>query len=133
MKIVLPLEVSLPRKNKDDKVFHLNLNIYRNSHHHILNQAKNLWYDVVAKGIIHNEIPSSPPYRFTYTVFPGTNRKFDLANVLPIIQKFTDDALIEYGIISDDSYKVISEIIYKFGGVDKENPRAELEIISLKA
>jgi hypothetical protein len=69
-----------------------------------------------------------PPYLFTYTIFPANNRKFDLANVLPIIQKFTDDALIDLESISDDSYKVIPAINYRFGGVDKESPRVELEI-----
>jgi len=71
-----------------------------------------------------------PPLRFTYTIFPATGRKFDLGNVCSIVQKFTDDALIELGVIKDDSYKVVSEVAYMFGGVDKENPRAELEIQS---
>jgi hypothetical protein len=48
--------------------------------------------------------------------------------VLPIIQKFTDDALIELKVISDDSWKVIKAIDYRFGAIDKENPHAELEI-----
>jgi hypothetical protein len=68
------------------------------------------------------------PYHFTYVAYPSSNRKFDLANVLSVVQKFTDDALIELGIIPDDCYKVIPEITYKFGGVDKVNPRAELVI-----
>jgi hypothetical protein len=77
------------------------------------------------------EAIGEPPYHFIYTVFPANNRKFDLANVLPIVQKFTDDALIELGIIDDDSYKVIRAIDYRFGHVDKDNPRCELEIRSL--
>jgi len=130
MKIVLPFTVTIPRKTKDDKVFHLNLNIYRNSHHMTLAQAKILW-----KGCVN--VPeivklSPPPYRFTYTAFPETNRKWDLGNVLSIVQKFTDDALIECGVISDDSYKVIPVVVYQFGGIDKQNPRIELEIETIK-
>ncbi len=132
MKIILPLYVTLPRK-KGDRIWILNLNSYRNTHFHVLNQAKVAWKDIVisaisASGILCGDLPHTPPYRFIYTVFPSSNRKFDLSNVLPVVQKFTDDALIEYGIITDDSYKIIPEIVYKFGGVDKVNPRVELEI-----
>jgi len=74
----------------------------------------------------------NPPYRFIYTAYPASNRKFDLGNLLSIIQKFTDDALIEINVITDDSYKVIPSIDYRFGQVDKENPRIELEIREAK-
>jgi hypothetical protein len=137
MKITLPLSVTLPRKKKADKVFVLNLNIYRNCHHFTLNSAKVAWKSIVFQGCpklgltYPHLIAPGPPYLFTYTVFPSSNRKFDLANVLSIIQKFTDDALIEFGIISDDSYKVIPAVDYRFGKVDKENPRVELVITSL--
>lgn len=101
----------------------------------VLNQAKIAWKDIVIYRIERSqircgELPHNPPYVFTYTVYPASNRKFDLSNVCSIIQKFTDDALIDYGIISDDSYKIIPQIHYRFGGVDKENPRCELEITS---
>jgi hypothetical protein len=128
MKIILPLTVTLPRKTKADKVFALNLNVYRNSHHMILNQAKIAWKGIVFDAMLPDSILPAVPYHFTYTVFPGSNRKSDLANVCAIIQKFTDDALIEMGVITDDSYKVIPEITYRFGCVDKQNPRCELEI-----
>ena len=131
MKIILPLSVTIPRKTKADKVFTLNLNIYRNSHHMTLNQAKIAWKGIVANATQGMGNVGTGPYNFTYTVFPATGRKFDLANVLSIVQKFTDDALIEFGFISDDSYKIIPKIDYRFGAVDKENPRVELEIFPL--
>jgi hypothetical protein len=40
--------------------------------------------------------------------------------------------LIELNIIRDDSYKVVRMIDYRFGGVDKENPRVELKIEAVK-
>jgi len=131
MKIILPLSVTIPRKTKDDKVFTLNLNIYRNCHHFVLNQAKIAWKDIVKQSMPQNMIVDCSPFKFVYTVFPNSGRKFDLANVLSIVQKFTDDALIEFGVIPDDNYKVIPIIVYKFGKVDKENPRVELEIYPL--
>lgn len=130
MKIILPFSVVLPRKTKDDKIFNLNLNIYRNTHHMTLNQAKILWKEIV-RASVERSLVTGPPYVFTYTAYPATNRKFDLGNVLSIVQKFTDDALIEMGIINDDSYKIIPIVKYLFGCVDKENPRVELDISTI--
>jgi len=131
MKIILPLSVTIPRQTKADKVFNLNLNIYRNSHHFTLNAAKTLWKDVVATSISKSEkdFTTGNLLSFRYTIYPSSNRKFDVANVCSIIDKFTCDALVEFGVIPDDSYKVISQVIYKIGKTDKENPRCELEIL----
>jgi hypothetical protein len=131
MKIILPLSVTIPRNTKVDKVFTLNLNVYRNTNFHTLNDAKTAWKGIVKQSTTGKQIVDSGPFNFTYTVFPATGRKFDLANVLSVVQKFTDDALIEFGFIPDDSYKIIPKIDYRFGKVDKENPRVELEIYPL--
>ena len=125
--ISLPLEVYLPRKTRGSKKLILNLNIFRNTHYMTLNAAKKEMKVHVERVARHFDSPPTP-LRFTYTIFPSTGRKFDLANVCSIIQKFTDDALVEIGFISDDNYKIIREINYRFGNVDKENPRAELMI-----
>jgi hypothetical protein len=135
MKLILPFSVVLPRK-KGDRVWILNLNSYRNTHFQILNQCKIAWKSVVLDAVEHwykseGIIPiarMSAPYHFTYTAFPGTNRAFDIANVCSVIDKFTCDALQEFGMIGNDNYKSIPEVVYRFGGVDKENPRVELEI-----
>lgn len=131
-KIILPLTVTLPRKTKEDKVFALNLNIYRNAHYLILNQAKIIYKGIVEAATNCIEPFDKPPYIFKYTMYPASNRALDVGNVLPIVQKFTDDALIELGLIKDDNFKIIIKNIHAFGCVDKENPRAELEIIELR-
>lgn len=134
MKITLPLYVDLARKKGPPKRFYLGLNPYRNSHHMILNQTKVAYKELVLSAI--KALPERrhdlySPFIFHYTIYPGSKRAFDLGNVLPIVGKFAEDALIELGVISDDSWKVIKEIRYSIGEVDKENPRAELEILSL--
>jgi hypothetical protein len=128
VKITLPLTVIIPRKTKENKVFALNLNIYRNANFHTLNDAKIAWKQLVFDEVAREVILPPMPFEFVYTVYPQNNRKFDLANILSVVQKFTDDALVEMGVIPDDSYKVIPAINYRFGGVDKANPRCELEI-----
>ena len=127
--IKLPLEVFIPRKTREDKKIIMNLNIYRNTHYMTLNAAKVEMKEHVRLAIGNaGDADISPPYLFTYTVFPATGRKFDLGNVCSIIQKFTDDALIDIGVIKDDNYKVVNEVRYRFGGIDKTDPRAELTI-----
>lgn len=132
MKIILPLFVVLPRKKSPNKIWRLGLNSYRNTHFHILNQAKTLWKDIVATALSKSDknITTGNLLCFRYTIYPSSNRKFDIANVCSVIDKFTCDALIEFGVISDDSYKVISRVVYEIGTVDKENPHCELEITS---
>ena len=125
--ITLPLEVWIPRKTTEDKRVILNLNVYRNAHHMTLNAAKHEMAKHVQLAVVGME-PLKGRFRFTYIIFPATGRKFDLANVCSIVQKFTDDALIEAGLLKDDNYKIVAEVNYRFGGVDKETPRAELMI-----
>ncbi len=136
MILSLPLHVVLPRK-KQARIFVLNLNVYRNTHYIVLNQAKALYKEQVEQS--YKEwlsvdpvdrlygIPNEP-LRFTYTIYPANNRAFDISNVCSIVDKFTCDALQELGVIQNDNHKFIPEVTYKIGKVDKENPRVELEI-----
>lgn len=127
--IKLPLEVFIPRKTREDKKIIMNLNIYRNAHHMTLNAAKIEMKEHVRLALDNiGGLRTPPPYRFTYTIFPATGRAFDLGNVCSIIQKFTDDALIDLGVIKDDNYKIVNEVRYMFGAIDKVDPRAELMI-----
>jgi hypothetical protein len=132
MKISLPLEVFLPRKRTVDKKFILNLNNYRNAYFIILNDAKVAFKDEVLASLAEAKLLKGdrpkPPLAFKYVLYPKTKRKSDLGNVLSIVQKFTDDALTELGVIPEDNYEVIQQVTYAFGHVDKANPRAELTI-----
>jgi len=73
--------------------------------------------------------PGDPvKFRFKYTITSANQRKFDIANMLSIIDKFACDALVKAQIIQDDDFKQIKEVVYRFGGVDKDDPRCELVI-----
>jgi len=131
MRLTLPLEVMIPRKTREDKRFPLNLNIYRNAHHFTLNAAKIEMVEHV-KLALPEAYHLTPPFRFIYTIFPATGRAFDLGNVGSVVQKFADDALIQLGVIKGDNMKIVREVVYRYGGVDKENPRAELHIENIE-
>jgi len=133
LKISLPLVIHFPRVTMKNKPFHMNLNVYRNTHHRELNDAKviykeHVWGIVMEAGLRASEFKLTPPLRMVYTLYPKTKREVDVSNVLSIVQKFTDDALVELGFIEDDNYKIIRESVYRFGMIDPDNPRAELEI-----
>lgn len=130
----IPLTITLPRKNGKDKVFSLNMNVYRNTHYLTLNKMKKIYRDLVWDSFIianRNGLTLEPPLRLTYTVFPKTKRRTDVANVASIIDKFSCDALVELRLMDDDDYLHIPIVIYQIGKVDKENPRCELTIESL--
>lgn len=134
MKLSLPLSVTLPRK-KGDRKWILNQNNYRNTHYITLNKVKHFYEQLVVyaigmaefdDGAVISEAIGKPPYIFTYTLYPESNRRMDVANVCSVVDKFTCDTLVELDIIPDDNHKIIPAINYRFGKVDRENPRVEL-------
>tara|TARA_R100000322_G_scaffold165406_1_gene130731 strand:+ start:460 stop:843 length:384 start_codon:yes stop_codon:yes gene_type:complete len=122
MKIDLPLEVYYTKNKK----FILNLNNYRNAHYRTLSNAKKIYADNLVDRISHPKYEE--PVVLTYTYYAKSKRRLDVSNPCSIIDKFTCDALVKAGVLEDDSSKQIKKVIYKYGGIDKENPRCELVI-----
>jgi|TARA_R100000664_G_scaffold29346_1_gene41174 hypothetical protein len=122
MKIDLPLEVYYTKNKK----FILNLNNYRNAHYRTLSNAKKIYADNLVDRISYPKYEE--PVVLTYTYYAKSKRRLDVSNPCSIIDKFTCDALVKAGVLEDDSSKQIKQVIYKYGGIDKDNPRCELEI-----
>ena len=123
--VVAPLYVWATKKKK----FHFNLNVYRNSHFFTMNKAK-----ADTKAVLKNQILALPKFnkvRLTFTLFPKTKRLCDLDNIHSIICKFFQDALVEYEKIPEDNYLFIPEVDFRFGEVDKTNPRIEIQLEEL--
>lgn len=66
-------------------------------------------------------IVSGTPLIFTY--YADSKRSGDLSNKWQSIE----DTFTDCGIIEDDNWFILPDIHMKFGGVDKLNPRAEIE------
>jgi hypothetical protein len=122
MKIDLPLEVYYTKNKK----FILNLNNYRNAHYRTLASAKKIYADNLVDRISHPKYEE--PVVLIYTYYAKSKRRLDVSNPCSIIDKFTCDALVKAEVLEDDSSKQIKQVIYKYGGIDKENPRCELVI-----
>lgn len=132
MKLLLPIRVTLPRKKVADKKFSLNLNVFRNAKYFTVNDAKKAYVEAVRASVAGRKLEIEPPLSFSYVVYPHTRRRMDLGNVLSIVQKFTEDALVELGLLTDDSFEIIRHVEYDYGHVDRTNPRVELVINGYK-
>lgn len=129
MKFNVPLEVSF-QTGKSAKCkwykFILNLNNYRNAHHRTLAPAKTAYKDLIWNNI--PDVVMLRPVEVIYTLYAKTRRRTDISNPCSIIDKFVCDALVEKGVIPDDDYNVVKKVTYLWGGVDKDNPRCEIEL-----
>lgn len=123
MKINLPYFVEV---GKQGKKFYINLNIYRNAHHHTLNTAKVTFKEAIQDQL--SLLPQLHRIKLHYRVFAPSRRLIDTNNVASIADKFFCDALVEAGKIEDDNYTFLVYTGMEFGGIDKENPRVEVTI-----
>lgn len=64
------------------------------------------------------------PLMVRMTFWADNKRQFDLTNKAESVM----DLLVDNGILKDDSWAVVDEVVLKFGGVDKDNARVEVEI-----
>lgn len=60
----------------------------------------------------------------TLTFYPSTRRRSDLTNKAESIM----DLLVDAGILEDDNWFVVPKVTLLFGGIDKDNPRVEIEL-----
>ena len=67
------------------------------------------------------KIPAGTPITFTY--YPPDKRPGDLDNKWQSV----GDLFKDNGIVDDDNWFIFPDIHLKFGGIDKENPRCEIE------
>jgi Holliday junction resolvase RusA-like endonuclease len=123
LSVPIKLEVGVAKK----KTYYLNLNGYRNWQFQLNNQLKKTFKIQVAEKVRELE-PVKGKCRITYTIYYPTRRLFDIDNIGSVVTKFTHDALVEFEILEDDNYKIVEEIVYRFGGIDKDDPRCDVLI-----
>jgi hypothetical protein len=121
--IKAPLFVMVGKKR-----FPINLNHFRNAYFHAINKSKILYKEQIQSQLVGLSLV--PPLTITYTYYPPDKRLSDLGNVLTIQSKYFEDALVELGYLEDDNYTFINQSIYKFGSMDRTDPRVEIDIRS---
>lgn len=120
--ISVPISVPVTKKKK----FYLNLNQYRNAHHFTLAKAKVNYHQIVEPRLSH--LPKFDRIDLTYTLFTGTEQLCDVSNICSIVDKFFSDVLVSCGKIEDDNRKFVLSASYRYGGVDRTDPRVEVTI-----
>ncbi len=67
--------------------------------------------------------PVPCPASVTLTFYPSTRRRGDLSNKAESVM----DLLVDRGVIEDDNWFAVPRLSLQFGGVDRQNPRVEVE------
>lgn len=122
-----PIFLRLGTRKK--KNYYLNLNGYRNWAFHLSNTLKKEYVNIV-KPLLDN-LPKLGVVEIEYTIYYPTQRAFDIDNIGAVVGKFFQDTLVSCKKIEDDNYKFIPKVTYKFGGVDKQNPRVDINITEI--
>jgi hypothetical protein len=135
-KVTVPIYLSLPRKTKRDRTLSCNLNTYRNTHYHVLNEFKKRFYDELKFELRKLPVLETPIF-IEYTVYLKSNRG-DIMNIGSVVDKFFCDALQgkedqlhqtrKDAKIDDDTYDKVIGASFFCGGIDKAYPRCEVTI-----
>lgn len=123
MKLFSPLKILCSKVRS----WILNLNSYRNTHYRVLNTCKINYKKYMEKQI--KKLNKFDKVICLYTAYNGTRRSFDLGNVCSVHEKFFEDAMVELGKLPDDNVNHIPLVIYMYGGIDKNNPRVDIEVL----
>ncbi len=86
------------------------------------------WEKDALAQVIEQKIPPVTEYPTTITAkfFFETLRKCDLSNKFESLA----DMLVKAGVLEDDNYTCIDQIVLEYGGHDKNNPRIEVIIVT---
>lgn len=124
--IVSPLSVTLHRRKSAGRKINLNLNWYRNVHFQINNQAK-LEYKTMMMPQLSRIARLTWPVKIRYRYY--VRQKCDVGNIHAVVEKFFLDVLVAMGKLPDDNIHYVVGASYVVAGVDRKNPRAEIEIL----
>lgn len=119
------LPISITSGSKKVKKYYLNLNGYRNWHYQISNKLKILFKEQVRGNLDFSFLGK---IEISYAYYAPDKRKRDLMNVIAVVDKFFQDALVEEGCIVTDDTDTVIKITSIYAGVDKNNPRVEATI-----
>jgi len=124
IKISLPLFI----KNRSNKRKWLTLNNYRNWHYQVSNDIKRRFKSEVFDKL---DFRITGKVKIEYFYFAPDKRTRDLMNVISVIDKFFQDAMVERGCIESDDLSTVVEVNSCYMGIDKQDPRLDVMITKL--
>ena len=128
-KFILPI-YGVINKTKSNRNCAITLNWARCAHFRDYGKAKKHFKLMILDQLIKSD-------KFTgkieiHYVYYAKKKGTDLDNFVGMARKFFQDALSEFGLIEDDNTNIIIASSESYGGIDKENPRVEAEVITLQ-
>jgi hypothetical protein len=104
------------------------MNSYRNWHYQVSNDIKRRF---------KSEIFDLLDFRFDgkikieYFYFAPDKRTRDLMNVISVVDKFFQDAMVERGCIVSDDLSTVVKVNCSYIDIDKDNPRLDVLITEI--
>lgn len=120
----LPLFIT----NRSSKRKWLTLNNYRNWHYQVSNDIKRRFKSEIFDKL---DFKISGKVKIEYFYFAPDKRTRDLMNVISVIDKFFQDAMVERGCIESDDLSTVVEVNSCYMGIDKQDPRLDVMITKL--
>jgi len=117
--LTCPLHVMISSRKK----WHINLNSYRNAHFQVLSKAKREFHSIMKQQVL--TLPPMELVEMSYLLFWRGSGRCDTRNICTIVDKFLMDVIVTLGRLPDDDYKHDLEAKFRFGGIDRVNPRVE--------
>jgi hypothetical protein len=124
IKLSLPLFIT----NRSNKRKWLTLNNYRNWHYQVSNDIKRRFKSEVFDKLDFN---IKGKVKIEYFYFAPDKRTRDLMNVISVIDKFFQDAMVDRGCIESDDLSTVVEVNSCYMGIDKLDPRLDVMITKL--
>ena len=103
-----------------------NLNKYKSLHYRVTNAMKKEFKEIITDAVI--DLPVMERVKIHYIIHYENKRLFDIDNIISIVSKYAQDALVELGRLEDDNYKYIVQITGTVGEINKQNPHIEMRI-----
>lgn len=126
--ISLPIYYTQEFKTKDDKVWLVGDNAFRNWHYHLKNDVKQHYHDLVKEQLEGAEAIDGP-FKVEIVLY-YKNVNSDPSNIISRMEKFSLDPLQELGLIKNDNMKFHHGTSWGEPIKDRDNPRCEIVVFS---
>jgi Holliday junction resolvase RusA-like endonuclease len=104
------------------------MNSYRNWHYQVSNEIKRRFKSDISMKL---NFRFDGKIKIEYFYFAPDKRKRDLMNVISVVDKFFQDAMVETGCIESDDLSVVVEVNSCYMGIDRQDPRLDVIISNI--
>lgn len=126
--LICPLKLKASQRGR--KIYRINFNEVIALNYMTYNNLKRAYCDHMADQL--EDIMIKSPVTVSYRVYKASNRKLDKMNVISITSKFLMDAITHWGCWEDDNDDVIKNEILLPTKLDRDYPRVEVLIKTIK-